>query len=68
MVGMTPQDILLIVFGIVIVVLLFIMYVMLVRIRQLLGEYDQMESRMKVTDNELEELTRNVEEFKKLKI
>ena len=62
------EGFLLIVFGIVIVVLLFVMYVMLVRIRQLLGEYDQMQSRMKVTDNELEELTRNVEEFKKLKI
>ncbi|MDD1676730.1 MAG: hypothetical protein LUQ40_03225 [Methanomicrobiales archaeon] len=62
------ESYLLIVFGIVIIVLLFVMYVMLVRIRQLLGEYDQMQSRMKVTDNELEELTRNVEEFKKLKI
>jgi len=62
------ESYLLIVFGMVIVVLLFVMYVMLVRIRQLLGEYDQMQSRMKVTDNELEELTRNVEEFKKLKI
>jgi hypothetical protein len=39
-----------------------------VRIRQLLSEYDQMQTRMRVTDNELEELTRNVEEFKKLKI
>jgi cell division protein FtsB len=58
----------LIIFGLVIVLQLFIMYVMLVRIKQLLGEYDQMESRMKVTDAELEELTKNVEEFKKLKI
>jgi uncharacterized membrane protein SpoIIM required for sporulation len=65
---MAWENLLLIIFGIVIVVLLFVMYVMLVRIRQLLSEYDQMQSRMRVTDNELEELTRNVEEFKKLKI
>ncbi len=58
----------LVIFGLVIVLQLFIMYVMLVRIKQLLGEYDQMESRMRVTDAELEELTKNVEEFKKLKI
>jgi hypothetical protein len=61
-------QILLVIFGAVIVLQLFVMYIMLVRIRQLLGEYEQIEGRMKVTDSELEELTRNVEEFKRLRI
>jgi len=65
---MTFETILLIIFGIVILVLLFVVYIMYVRIQQLLREFDQMESRMKVTDSEIEALARNVEEIKKLKI
>jgi predicted Holliday junction resolvase-like endonuclease len=65
---MTFETILLIIFGIIILALLFIVYIMYVRIQQLLREFDQMESRMKVTDSEIEALARNVEEIKKLKI
>jgi predicted Holliday junction resolvase-like endonuclease len=65
---MTFETILLIIFGIIILILLFVVYIMYVRIQQLLREFDQMESRMKVTDSEIEALARNVEEIKKLKI
>ena len=65
---MTFEGILLTILGVVVILLLFIMYIMLVRIRQLLSELNTMESRMRVTDAELDELTRNVEEFKKLRI
>jgi len=60
--------ILLIILGIVIVLQLFIMYVMYVRIQQLLGEVDVLGSRMRITDSELEALTKNVEKFKQLRI
>ncbi len=65
---MTFETILLIIFGLIILALLFVVYIMYVRIQQLLREFDQMESRMKVTDSEIEALARNVEEIKKLKI
>jgi len=65
---MTPDTILIILFGIVILIQLCIMYVMYVRIRQLLDECDQMAGRIDLADNELEELAKNVEELKKLKI
>jgi predicted Holliday junction resolvase-like endonuclease len=65
---MTYESLLLIIFGVIILVLLFVVYIMYVRIQQLLREFDQMESRMKVTDSEIEALARNVEEIKKLKI
>ncbi|WP_298665504.1 hypothetical protein [uncultured Methanofollis sp.] len=68
---MEPFDmggILLIILGCVIVIQLFIMYVMYVRIQQLLKEVDALGSRMKITDNELEALTKNVEKFKQLRI
>lgn len=56
---------LLVIFGIVIAVQFFIMYVMYVRIRQLLNESSRNASRISISDSELEDLTRNVEEFKK---
>ena len=65
---MTYESLLLIIFGIIILVLLFVVYIMYVRIQQLLRDFDQMESKMKVTDSEIEALARNVEEIKKLKI
>jgi cell division protein FtsL len=65
---MTFETILLIIFGVIILTLLFVVYIMYVRIQQLLREFDQMESRMRVTDSEIEALARNVEEIKKLKI
>ncbi|TAJ44905.1 hypothetical protein CUJ86_06385 [Methanofollis fontis] len=60
--------ILLIILGIVIVLQLFIMYIMYVRIQQLLKEVDVLGSRMRITDSELEALTKNVEKFKQLRI
>lgn len=60
--------ILLIILGIVIVLQLFIMYIMYVRIQQLLTEVDVLGSRMQITDSELEALTKNVEKFKQLRI
>lgn len=60
--------ILLIILGIVIVLQLFIMYIMYVRIQQLLTEVDVLGSRMRITDSELEALTKNVEKFKQLRI
>jgi len=60
--------ILLIILGIVIVLQLFIMYIMYVRIQQLLSEVDVLGSRMWITDSELEALTKNVEKFKQLRI
>jgi hypothetical protein len=65
---MTPETIVIILFGIVILIQLCLMYVMYVRIRQLLEECDQMAGRIDLTGNELEELAKNVEELKKLKI
>jgi hypothetical protein len=68
---MEPFDmggILLIILGCVIVIQLFIMYVMYVRIQQLLKEVDAIGSKMKITDTELEALTKNVEKFKQLRI
>jgi hypothetical protein len=60
--------ILLIILGVVIVLQLFIMYIMYVRIQQLLNEVDVLGSRMRITDSELEALTKNVEKFKQLRI
>jgi len=48
----------------VIVVQQFIMYLMYVRIRQLLREIDSIEGKMKITDHELDNLIQKVEEFK----
>ncbi|QYZ78817.1 hypothetical protein E2N92_04920 [Methanofollis formosanus] len=62
------DGILLIILGIVIVIQLFIMYIMYVRIQQLLHEVDILGSRMQITDSELEALTKNVEKFKQLRI
>ena len=55
-------------FGFVILFLLFIVYLMQRRIQQLLSEVNRLSGKMSVTTSELETLTKNVEEFKKLKI
>jgi hypothetical protein len=55
-------------FGAVIVVQQFIMYLMYIRIRQLLQEIDSIESRMKITDTELDSLVQKVEEFKQVNL
>jgi hypothetical protein len=54
--------------GVVVMVELFIMYLMRVRIHQLLNEIEESSSRVDLSDIELEALTRNVEAFKRLKI
>lgn len=55
-------------FGAVIVVQQFIMYLMYIRIRQLLQEIDSIENRMKITDTELDSLVQKVEEFKQVNL
>ncbi len=53
--------------SVIIICLLFIMYVMYVRIQQLLTEVNALTGRMEITGSELEQLTRNVEEFKRMR-
>lgn len=65
---MTQEQFLLTTFGIIIVLLIFLVYIMWVRIRQLMQDMESMQSRIRYTDSELDALTRNVEEIKKLKI
>jgi cell division protein FtsL len=55
----------LILFGVVIVVQQFIIYLMYVRIRQLLNEIDSIEGKIKITDTELDNLISRVEDFKR---
>jgi HAMP domain-containing protein len=65
---MTLEGYLLIFFGVIILVLLFLIELMQRRVEQLLDEVERLRGRMNVTTTEIEALTRNVEEFKKLKI
>jgi cell division protein FtsL len=65
---MTYEGYMLVLFGGVIVVQQFIIYLMYVRIRQLLKEVDSIEGKIKITDTELENLVSRVEEFKRGKI
>ncbi len=51
--------------SVIIICLLFIMYVMYVRIQQLLTEVNTLTGRMEITGTELEQLTRSVEEYKR---
>ena len=61
------QELLLILFGFAILFLLFLVAVMQRRINQLLRDVDRISGRIRVTSTELEALTKNVEEIKKLK-
>ena len=65
---MAYEGYMVILFGIVIVVQQFIIYLMYVRIRQLLNEVDSIEGKIKITDTELENLIMRVEEFKRATI
>lgn len=65
---MAYEGYMLILFGAVIVVQQFIIYLMYVRIRQLLSEIDSIEGKIKITDTELENLIARVEEFKRKKV
>jgi cell division protein FtsL len=62
---MAYEGYMLVFFGGVIVVQQFIIYLMYVRIRQLLDEIDSIEGKIKITDTELENLISRVEEFKR---
>jgi cell division protein FtsL len=64
---MTLEQFLLVVFAVIIVFLMILIYLMDVRLRQLLRDFEQMESRISMTDSEVENLMRNVEEIKQLK-
>jgi hypothetical protein len=61
---MAYEEYMLILFGGVIVVQQFIIYLMYVRIRQLLDEIDSIEGKIKITDTELDNLISWVEEVK----
>jgi len=54
----------LVLFGVVIVIQQLVIYLMYVRIRQLLHEMDSIAGKMRMTDTELENLISRVEEFK----
>ena len=62
---MAYEGLMIILFGGVIVVQQFIIYLMYVRIRQLLKEIDSIESKIKITDTELENLIMRVGKFRK---
>ena len=62
---MAYEGYMLVLFGGVIVVQQFIIYLMYVRIRQLLDEIDAIEGKIAITDTELENLISRVEEFKR---
>ncbi|MFA5269025.1 MAG: hypothetical protein WC379_13730 [Methanoregula sp.] len=65
---MAYEGYMLVLFGGVIVVQQFIIYLMYVRIRQLLNEIDAIEGKIRITDTELENLISRVEEFKRGKL
>jgi cell division protein FtsL len=65
---MTLEEILLPLLTIVIALELFMMYLMHIRMQQLNGEVERLSSRMEITDVELDQLTKNIEEFKKIQI
>ena len=47
---------------------MFLIYLMHVRIRQLSTELYSMKNRMELTDDELDRLVKDIEDFKELKI
>ena len=60
----SAEEIMLILFGILIVFLLFTVKLMHTRINQLLAEMNSLNGKVNLTSTEVEELTKNVEEFK----
>ncbi|MDD1671693.1 MAG: hypothetical protein LUO82_01660 [Methanomicrobiales archaeon] len=65
---MSIEAILLPVLTIVILFEIFLMYLMHVRMKQLIDEVTLLNSKMEITDVELDVLTKNVEEFKRLQL
>lgn len=62
---MAYEAYILVIFGLAIFFQQFIMYLMYVRIKQLLRELDTIEGKIKINDTELENLMQRVDEFKK---
>ncbi|OPY37635.1 MAG: hypothetical protein A4E35_01223 [Methanoregula sp. PtaU1.Bin051] len=62
---MAYEALILVIFGLAIFFQQFIMYLMYVRIRQLLRELDEISGKVKINDTELENLIRRLEEFKR---
>ncbi|HDM36352.1 MAG TPA: hypothetical protein ENG09_03745 [Candidatus Syntrophoarchaeum butanivorans] len=54
--------------AIALAVALFIMYVMHVRIQQLTEELRELKAKVEIRGDELEQLARDIEEFKRLRI
>lgn len=65
MITMDINALMIVLLSLTIVCLLFIMYVMYVRIQQLLKEVETLIGKMEITGSELEQLTRSVEEYKR---
>jgi cell division protein FtsL len=65
---MSLEAILLPLLTVVIALELFMMYLMHIRMKQLNGEVERLSSRIEITDVELDQLTKNIEEFKKIQI
>lgn len=65
---MTVEELLIIGFGLIIVLQCFFMYIMSRRIQQLLKDQSRIEGDIEISDTELEELAKSVEEFKRHKI
>jgi len=63
---MAYETLLLIIFGLAIFFQQFIMYLMYVRIRQLISELNTIEGKIKINDTELENLMQRVDEFKRI--
>jgi hypothetical protein len=61
---MTIDSIMIIIYAMIIISLLCIMYIMYVRIQQLLLEVDRLTNKMEITGNDLEQLARRVEDYK----
>jgi len=62
---MAYEAYILVIFGLAIFFQQFIMYLMYVRIHQLLRDLDLIEGKIKVNDTELENLLQRVDEFKR---
>ncbi|MEG3055664.1 MAG: hypothetical protein WAN99_09965 [Methanoculleus sp.] len=65
---MDINTIMIILLSFVIICLLFVMYVMYVRIQQLLDEVEMLTGRMEITGSELKQLTQSVEEYKRMRV
>jgi hypothetical protein len=62
---MAYEGYMLVLFGVVIITQQFILYLMYVRIQQLLKEISTVDGKIRITDTELENLITRVEEFKR---